>query len=1028
MRPGSALLSSLPWLTMAMILSPLPGANAAAGVDEVGRPVLRHYTPGEHFRGLDSQRVTQDATGLIYFANNVDLLTYDGARWGFLGLPTDSAGVRQFTRTDDGTIYMAGAGVLGFLRGAGKTAEFVSLAGELPPQARNVDEFQCAVAVGQTVYFSDEEKIAIWRDGRFTVIPYPAAPHSHGPRLHRVGAIVYVTALGRGLARLTDRAVVPVADAPVLRENKIIAIAAGGHGALVLLTAEHGFFQLTPDGRVAPLATEMNRWLAGRRIFCAQRLADGSWVVGFSAASGDGGMRFGPDGRYLGPLDTSIGLVVKAVRDFFCDSEGGLWLGTDTGAARLEWPSPVSLFDAVNGLGQGAVSDVARYNGVVYATTTEGLFRLEPADRSGQTAHFERVRNKEFFALAAHPAGLLALGNGELFVVQPQGLISVARVPPGGGTLLRSTRDPDRVWLGTSRGLRAVRHTARGWSDEGAVAGFGEDCRELSEAADGAVWVATGKPELIRIAVGADISVAPQIERFAGGRGLPDPLRRVTLAEVDGDTAFVAGADRTLRRFDSPTKSFTAVRDWESLPAGATEECRTTAKGGAGTLWLAGADGIHQARRGSQASRRLPSLTTATVGAVTRLWEEDVAGGAVLWVCGANGLARVEVAGAFPAPVPFAAQLSATGVREGAALPPEHQPVVFNYYAPRQRHTSTVTYRTRLLGRDRDWSAWSSRRDSTFTNLPSGHYRFEVQARDPDGVLSAPAALGFTVLAPWWLTGWALAGYTMAGLGFIAGVVQLRTRALRQHAARLETVVTERTRQLAERTTELARQNTELVRLHQLELDEKISARLAEEKARLEVLRYQLNPHFLFNTLASISAALPAGRSTPRTMVERLAEFCRLTLHRPDERDWTTLGEELKLLRAYLEIELSRWGDLLDVEISADPALDRERLPHFLLLPLVENALKYGRATSPDRVGLRLAARRDRDGALVLEVANTGEWVEPAEKKRVASLGIGLDNLRERLARYYPRSHTFAVAHANGWVTATLRIVEPAVS
>src|SRR5207248_7776476 len=102
----------------------------------------------------------------------------------------------------------------------------------------------------------------------------------------------------------------------------------------------------------------------------------------------------------------------------------------------------------------------------------------------------------------------------------------------------------------------------------------------------------------------------------------------------------------------------------------------------------------------------------------------------------------------------------------------------------------------------------------------------------------------------------------------------------------------------------------------------------AEEKARLEVLRYQLNPHFLFNTLASISASLPSGRSTARTMVERLAEFCRLTLHRPDDRELTTLGEEMRLLRAYLEIEQSRWGDLLDVTIACDPALDAERLPH----------------------------------------------------------------------------------------------------
>ncbi|MBS0632147.1 MAG: histidine kinase [Verrucomicrobia bacterium] len=1007
MRPGCVL--------FLLLCAGLPGAaRLRAAGEEIGRPLVRHYTPGEYLRHLDCQLVTQDATGTMIFANVVDLLAFDGARWTPIFLPTDSAGIRQLTQTADGTIYVAGAGAIGRLQGRGAEARYVSLAPLLPPEAANIDELRAAVACGRTVWFASDDHLLRWRDGAFTAIPYPTPPGSHGARLHRVGDEVYVTALGHPLGRLreADATVDPVADDPVVRDNKIILLEAGAGGSLVLLTAERGFFVRRPGSRIVPMDTPMNRWLRGKRVFCAARLPDGSHVAGFSAVSGDGGVRFAPDGRYLGPIDTSLGLWVKQVRDFFPDREGGLWLGTDTGVARLEWPSPLSLFDATNGLGQGAVAAAGREGGMLHIATGEGLFRLVPQDDAGRMAHAERLAGREFFALAEHPAGLLALSDGQLSVVRAGRVAPVLALPLGGGALRRSAVRPDRVWVGTTQGIRAVRATDGMWQEEGEVPRFHEAVEALAEAADGTLWVATPERVLYRLSF-TDAGLAPaRVERFARGKGWPEALGNLRLVQLAGDVVFLADGDGAVRRYRPQSRTFEAAASdpVSPEPAGEVEQA---APGADGALWVA--RGATLCRIGPGA-RELPHFVKTAVGRVSWLREED--GGQVLWVGGEKGLARVDLTKAFPPPAPFAVQLRAQGVTEGARLPPEPGPVAFSFVAPRQRPTSAVAYQSRLDGWERGWTEWSSRRERSFANLRSGRYRFEVRARDAEGVVATPAELSFDVLAPWWLTGWAIAAYILAGAGSVAGIVWLRTRTLHRRAEYLEGVV-------AERTAELARQNAELVRLNQLELDEKISARLAEEKARLEVLRYQLNPHFLFNTLASISASLPAGPTTARTMVERLAEFCRMTLHRADERDWTTLGGELQLLRAYLDIERSRWGELLDVEIAIADGVEQERLPHFLLLPLVENALKYGRATSPDRVGVKLTATRAADGALVLAVANTGEWIEPQEKKQVSSLGIGLDNLRERLARHYPRAHTLEITHGRGWVTVTLRIWAP---
>jgi len=871
-------------------------AAAADAPNELGRPFVRDFPPGRSNLNHLSPAVVQDTAGYIYIANSTIVRYYDGTAWTRISLPSESAGVRQFARTADGTIYLAGAGVIGYLQGAGDAARFVSLAGRLPPTATGYDELYDALAVGETVYFADEEKLLIWREGRFTVIACRAPAHSHGARLHRVGDSVYATRLDGPLDRLTGDRLETVADDPFFRRNQIALVEAGPEGSLSLLTEREGFFQWK-GGRVTRRTLDANRWLAGRTILRALRLRDGSLAVAFTSVSGEGGMRFDAEGRYVGPIDNSTGLYVKTLRGFFQDREGGLWIGSETGVFRLEWPSPMTLFDGVTGLGQGAVADVARHEGRLYAATGEGVYRLIPLDEAtGGAARFERIANYPAYSLLSHPAGLLVLGYADLWVQTAAGFRVVAKTPAGGGRLLHSAHDPDRIWVRGAGALRSLRYVAGGWRED------------------------------------ATAEAAPVERADDDGRAIPTP-----------------------------------------------------------------------------------ALVRQAVGAVSQVREEKRDGGDVLWICGANGLVRVDRTREFSDPGPFATFLTAASVPEGARVPRDRSGLRFGYVALRHQIADGVTYQTRLDGYDREWSPWSTARERVFTDLPPGRYRFETRARDADGRLATAAASGFAVLLPWWLTLWAELAYAVIAAGLIVGVVQIRTRALRRRAARLERVV-------EERTAELATKNTELARLHQLELDEKIAARLAEQKARIEVLRYQLNPHFLFNTLAAISAELPASGSAAQAMVERLAEFCRLTLHRSDDGEHTTVGEEIRLLRTYLEIEQSRWGDLLEVEIACDPELDPERLPHFLLLPLVENGLKFGHATSPDRVGLRLAARREPGGGMVFEVANTGEWIEPAEKKNVASLGIGLDNLRERLARHFPRSHELTVSCANGWVTFILRI------
>lgn len=992
-------------------------ASLVACAGELGRPLLRAFPPGRSRLAFLVQAVVQDRAGYVYLANSSLFPFYDGTVWQRIALPTEATGIRGFAIGPEGDVYAGGASVIGYSHRDGVTGTFISLADKLPPTRLGCDEIQSVAAVGDTVAFADEEKLLLWRGGRFTVVPYPSPAGSDGARLHVVGDVLYVTAPDRPLCRLEGDRLVTVVDDPLFRQERIVTMERGAEGTLEILSAGKGFFTVR-DGQVRPRPVEANRWLAGRTVWRGCRLADGSHAVIFTAPSGDGGMIFDPAGHYLMPLDTSIGSYTSAVRSLYPDAEGGLWLGTEVGVFRIEWPLPLTIFDQVNGLGSGVVHDMVRHDGVLYVATSEGVFRLRTSDAAGHVARFERLLDEPTQALASHPSGVLALVAGRLVQLGPQGFAGVLEVPRDSTVLRSSTRDPDRLWLGTNHGVRSVHLIGRSWREEGALAGLSEaEIVSLTEESDGALWLTDVAGALFRVKWGSGgVPSDPRIERIGVDRDSSEATSRGRIVSHGGHPLLVTEGTPALWRINETNERLEAASAAARLPVATGGGAWTVAEGAStdSAIWLAGTAGIY--RLGGDASlQRMSQLVGVAAGSVRRMLREQGPSGDVLWIGGTNGLVRLDLAGRWLAPVPLVTSIVESSVSEGERLPPDHAPVKFAYRAMRFVLGGAVEYQSRLMGGDGNWSSWEPEVERSFSRLPAGAYRFEVRARDADGHVSATATWRFVVKNHWWLTGWAIAGYNLVAVAVLGGLVRLRTRTLRQRAERLEKLVNERTRELAEK-------NVELTRLHRLEADEKVAARLAEEKARLEVLRYQLNPHFLFNTLASISASLPAGKNATRLMVDRLADFCRLTLHRADDREWTTLGDEMRLLRAYLEIEKSRWADLLTIEFDCESDLDGERLPYFLLLPLVENALKYGRATSPDQVGIRVLARRTSEQGFLIEVANTGEWIEPTAAKTASTLGIGLHNLRERLQRYYPRSHRLTFDHGANWVTVKLHL------
>jgi two-component system, LytTR family, sensor kinase len=166
--------------------------------------------------------------------------------------------------------------------------------------------------------------------------------------------------------------------------------------------------------------------------------------------------------------------------------------------------------------------------------------------------------------------------------------------------------------------------------------------------------------------------------------------------------------------------------------------------------------------------------------------------------------------------------------------------------------------------------------------------------------------------------------------------------------------------------------------------------------AQLSALKMQLQPHFLFNTLGAIMVLIQQQKTAEaETMVARLGDLLRLALDDVDAQE-VPLWRELDFLRLYLSIEEVRFRDRLRVQIAADTELSDALVPHMVLQPLVENAVRHGLGQSEEAVTIDVRAAK-RDGAIVLIVADDGPGLQPHPEQP----GIGLANTRSRLGRLY---------------------------
>jgi two-component sensor histidine kinase len=201
----------------------------------------------------------------------------------------------------------------------------------------------------------------------------------------------------------------------------------------------------------------------------------------------------------------------------------------------------------------------------------------------------------------------------------------------------------------------------------------------------------------------------------------------------------------------------------------------------------------------------------------------------------------------------------------------------------------------------------------------------------------------------------------------------------------------------------------------------KVNTEKLAREAELASLRQQLQPHFLFNSLNSISALIVIKPEEARRMIQQLSDFLRGTIKKDDQQQ-VTLEEEIRHLQLYLEIEKVRFGHRLKTEIDLREETKKMMLPTLLLQPLVENAIKFGLYDTIGEITIKIEARSD-DSYLHIRIENP---FDPETSQPKTGTGFGLNSIQRRLYLLYGRSDLLSTRQDDTFYITELKIPQTA--
>lgn len=812
----------------------LMGYHASAQ-DLLGIPQIVNYNNEQYNAGMQNWDVKQDKNGILYFGNNEGLLTFNGRYWNLFRLPNYTS-VRSIGIDSKNRIYVGGQDEFGFYYPNEKgILKYTSLLGLLPENLRKLADIWDISIIHDEVFFRSNNSILHYKDG--VIKNYK--PSKAWLFMGMVNNKVFAQSEESVLMVYEQEMWKPFCADPVFKKSSVTAILPYSGDTLMVSTLKGGFFLLI-NHQLKPFKTNLDHVFFNDRIYFANLINQNLYVVGTTSG---GVYIMNKGGELIQKYNYREGLQNNNVRGVLQDRDKNMWLALDDGIAYVAINSAIkSIFPDRNK--QITSYAFRKFNQSVYIGTSNGLYttKVNPAakDLSYATSDFEEVKNTKGQVwgldevnsqlLLAHEEGTLLVQNN---VAKP-----LYNLP---GTWLYQTLDrvypSSEVIAGTYWGLQRLTYKDGVFNNGGRIDGINEPLRFLVADNNNPdhIWASHPYHGVYKIELQPDHKRVLRTTMYTDRDGLPSKLynyvyhikNRVVIATING-----------VYEYDNAKKKFVRLKLLANAIKGISVQYMK--EDNDGNIWFVSNKkvGVIDFSRPSGSNPfsifYLPELDGKVVGGFESIYPLDSKNIFIGANKGAYHINYEKYIENITKPIVVLGQIKLLGKKDSLVFggyfttkgvisakqdeneTPEYtnnlNSIHFEYSSTLFEHDKNIKFSYQLVGFDKEWSAWVTKSEKDYTNLPAGIYTFNIKARTDIGNESEVVAYTFVVLPAWYNTIWMRIIYLILIVLLIRLIIRWQKR---KHIKEQE----------------------RMSYLHQLELDrnEKEIVRLQNEKLEADV-------------------------------------------------------------------------------------------------------------------------------------------------------------------------------------------------